>query len=244
MILHHAGIPFQDVRVSLYSRRSYDIHIFQIPAKQWLNQKASFPFGQVPVLEVDGISIPQTEAILRYVGLLANLYPSDAYEALVVDSVVSSIVGDAFDILVKWMRATKHERDDVTAELSRFLTLMEAYVESVADDAFLVGELTIADFVLFQFCHALKSGTPPFYKNGIPNFSTIYPTIERICSSVQSLPKTREYLARTTLSNPKSSKSKSKSHHSKHSPASNSESNPDSTVISPKSEQSEFNQSE
>lgn len=37
--------------------------------------KGEFKFGQVPVLEVDGKSYAQTNAILRYTGKITGLYP-------------------------------------------------------------------------------------------------------------------------------------------------------------------------
>jgi glutathione S-transferase len=45
------------------------------------------PFGQVPVLEVDGHFLAESYAILRYAGGLAGLVPSEPLAAAKVDEV-------------------------------------------------------------------------------------------------------------------------------------------------------------
>ncbi|MFC3033391.1 glutathione S-transferase family protein [Pseudoalteromonas fenneropenaei] len=53
--------------------------------------KKRMPLAQVPVLTLDGQQITQSSAILRYVGRLAELYPQDAYQALLCDEIIDSI---------------------------------------------------------------------------------------------------------------------------------------------------------
>lgn len=48
------------------------------------------PFGQVPVLEVDGKKIGQSVAISRFAGKLAKLAGDNDVEDLEIDSVVDS----------------------------------------------------------------------------------------------------------------------------------------------------------
>lgn len=49
------------------------------------------PFGQVPVLEVDGKKINQSVAICRYLAKQHNLVGKNDWEALEIDSTVDTI---------------------------------------------------------------------------------------------------------------------------------------------------------
>jgi glutathione S-transferase len=59
LALSMGGIPFEDDRV---------------PLADWERRKQKTPFGALPVLEVDGQTIAQANAINCYVGKLTNLY--------------------------------------------------------------------------------------------------------------------------------------------------------------------------
>jgi len=63
---------------------------YRIQREQWPELKKSCPFGQLPILEVDGKTVlAQSYAILRYAGsLCAGLLPTDPLEAARVDEVL------------------------------------------------------------------------------------------------------------------------------------------------------------
>lgn len=72
-----AGIAFKDRRVS---------------GAEWLELKASTPFGQLPMLELNGAQrFAQSHAIARYVGKLAGLVPDAPEECLGVDALLDSV---------------------------------------------------------------------------------------------------------------------------------------------------------
>jgi glutathione S-transferase len=76
LALAMGGIPFDDDRV---------------PPSEWERRKPNTPFGALPVLEVDGQTLAQSNAINRYVGKLTDLYPTDAWQAALCDEVMEAV---------------------------------------------------------------------------------------------------------------------------------------------------------
>lgn len=64
----------------------------RIKSEDWKEEvKPKTPFGQLPVLYVDGKVAAQSNAILRYVGKLGGLYPESPEQALEVDEVLDTL---------------------------------------------------------------------------------------------------------------------------------------------------------
>ena len=76
LALSMGGIAFEDDRV---------------PFADWERRKEDTPFGALPVLEVDGQTIAQSNAINRYVGKLVDLYPSDPWQAALCDEAMEAM---------------------------------------------------------------------------------------------------------------------------------------------------------
>src|SRR5882757_4554031 len=76
LALSIGGIPFEDDRVQ---------------STDWERRKADTPFGALPLLEVDGQILAQSNAINRYVGKLAKLYPSDPWQAALCDEAMEAV---------------------------------------------------------------------------------------------------------------------------------------------------------
>ncbi len=91
LALSLAGIPFEDDRVL---------------GADWPRRKPSTPFGSLPVLEVDGAIVTQSNGINRYVGKLAELYPSDPWQAALCDEAMEAV-------------------EDITSKVSATLSLPE-----------------------------------------------------------------------------------------------------------------------
>ena len=74
--LHAAGITFEDVRWSF---------------PEFGKNRGSLRFNAVPTLEIDGKVITQSNAISRYIGKMAGIYPEDPLQALYCDEVIEAI---------------------------------------------------------------------------------------------------------------------------------------------------------
>ena len=90
--LYYFDIPGKAEAIRLlctYSNLSFeDIRLTRAQFEE-LRAKNKLPFGQVPALEVDAKAIlVQSAAIMRYLGKLSGLYPSDPLLAAKVDAVM------------------------------------------------------------------------------------------------------------------------------------------------------------
>lgn len=147
LALFLGGIDFEDQRV-----------LFD----QWPALKPQMPFQALPVLEVDGKAITQSNTINRYVGKLASLYPVDPWQAALCDEVM-----DAVDDISQKIFATlfideeeKKKTREVIAEgpIPMYLTRLQAYLRDRGEAYFADNRLTVADLKVFVWIRHLRSG--------------------------------------------------------------------------------------
>lgn len=147
LALHIAGIPFEDRRIAF---------------KEWPNLKNQMPFLAMPVLEVDGRIITQSNSINRYVGKLAGLYPKDDFQALLCDEVMDAIEDISKRIEVTLSLAPeekKKAREDLAAgHITRYLQQLEIRLNAAGGEYFAGKQLTVADLKVFLWVRFLKSG--------------------------------------------------------------------------------------
>jgi glutathione S-transferase len=154
--LRIGGIPFEDRHVTR------DQHLEAKAKGEW-------PWGALPVIDIDGDRVSQSNAILRYAGKLTGLYPADALAALKVDEAL-----DACDELVQAVGATIRETDDARKAAMRKIMAEEtlprdfARFEKLLDkqgSGWIAGpQMTIADLRLLHQVDKLTDGS----LDGIP----------------------------------------------------------------------------
>ena len=76
LAFHAAGIAFEDDRWTF---------------PEFQENRASVRFSALPVLEIDGVAITQSNAHCRYVGRMAGLYPEDDLQALYCDEAMGAV---------------------------------------------------------------------------------------------------------------------------------------------------------
>ncbi|KAL5235184.1 hypothetical protein ACI65C_002594 [Semiaphis heraclei] len=75
----------------LLSYSEIDFEEIRIEFEQWPSIKPTMPFGQVPILEIDGKILNQSIAICRYLAKKAGLAGKDEWESLLIDITVDNI---------------------------------------------------------------------------------------------------------------------------------------------------------
>ena len=141
------GVAFEDYR-------------FSFP--DFAEVRKSTPFGQVPTLQVDGVQVTQCDAIIRYAGKLAGLYPTDAFQALLCDEVMC-VVEEASVKLGPSFRMTGEEQKAarlalVNGSMPIYLAWLEKQLLAHGGQFFADNRLTVADLKVFVDVRGLNSG--------------------------------------------------------------------------------------
>ncbi|XP_043252563.1 glutathione S-transferase-like [Colletes gigas] len=77
-ILSYGGVQFEDVRMTYGS-------------SEWFSMKPTTPFGQLPVLEIDGKVYTQTLPICRYLAKQFNLLGKTDLDTLRIDAIANAL---------------------------------------------------------------------------------------------------------------------------------------------------------
>ena len=147
LALHLGGIAFEDSR-------------FAFP--EFAEVRKTTPLGQVPTLHVDGVQVTQSDAITRYAGKLAGLYPQDAFQALLCDEVLD-VLEDAIAQMGTTFGLTGDALKDartalVNGPLPRYLGWLQTRLQAQGGIYFADNRLTIADLKVFTYVQGLNSG--------------------------------------------------------------------------------------
>jgi glutathione S-transferase len=182
LAMHLAGIAFEDKRIG---------------RSDWPAVRDQYPFQALPVLEVDGQMIAQSNAINRYVGKLTGLYPKDDLQAAIVDEVMDAVedittrIGGTFALEGE---AKKKAREALAAgPIARFLRQFDARLESGGGEWFVEKRLTVADLKCYLLARWLKSGALDYIPTDIVDRHA--PLVAAHLERVKSHPKIAGYYA-------------------------------------------------
>jgi len=145
--LHAAGIEFEDNRISF---------------PEFGEARRNMRFNAVPVLEVDGEAVSQSDAMSRYVGRLAGLYPTDPMQALYCDEVMGALE-DLTHFTVQTFGlegdALKEARKQlVDGKMTVFLKGVQGLLHRGGGEYFADNQLTVADLRSFVQVRSLSAG--------------------------------------------------------------------------------------
>lgn len=175
-IFAYAGVEYTDERV---------------PREKWPEFKKKMPFAMVPVLEIDGKLVAQSNAIARHLAKEYNLTGKDDWEALQCDILVDTL-SDVKQALMQY----RAENDPVKKEERKVVLMKETIpfymkkFETILNDnnGFSVGKsITWADFV---FAASLESFECIFGKDALDK----YPALKTLKDKVFNLPGIKEWI--------------------------------------------------
>ncbi|CAL1547973.1 unnamed protein product [Lymnaea stagnalis] len=178
LILSAAGREFEDVRLA---------------RDKWPEFKPRTPFGQVPVVEIDGVAYAQTAALASYLAKEFNFYGKNNLEGLKID-----IVGNLTEDLIQSFARSFREQDPVKKEEilkeikkevgPRFL----GYFEKILKDngtGFVVGDrVTLADLIIYD----ISTG---FLKPTVEDSIKDFPLVQKVVETVGEIDGIKKYVA-------------------------------------------------
>ena len=144
---HAAGIAFEDHRISF---------------QEFGETRSELRFTCVPVLEIDGEPVTQSNALSRYVGKLAGLYPEDPLQALYCDETLGALedvtnhIVRTFGLKDGELRQAREKL--VNGWLTIYLRGLGELLARGGGDYFADRRLTIADLRCFTQIRALTGG--------------------------------------------------------------------------------------
>jgi prostaglandin-H2 D-isomerase / glutathione transferase len=186
LALHLGNIPFEDIRPT---------------REEFMQMKASgdLPYGQLPVLQIDGTMIAQSVAIARFCGKQAKLYPQD-------DDVAAARVDELMDTAtqITGLLAPSFKEKDVPKKLQlrrelaestfpKWLGFLESRLKKNTDSDYFVGnEMTIADLIIWRLNGWLSQGV----LDGIPrNILDAHPGLKSHFEMIDAVPQIRAWMS-------------------------------------------------
>ena len=175
-IFVQAGVQYEDVRIE---------------GAKWPELKPTMPFGQMPVLEVDGTRIANSIVIARYLAEEFGLAGSNSFE----NSLLAGIVEAVNDYLAEGVKIHFEKNEEKKAEMEKTYTektlpfglaKLEA-LGSTNDNGYLWGnKLTWADLAFFNWISGVIARNPAVLDN--------YPSLKKLKQTVETLPNIAKWL--------------------------------------------------
>ena len=147
MAMHAAGIKYTDERWTF---------------PEFAEKRSTLPFRAVPALEIDGKIVTQSNAIGRFLGKQAGLYPEDPLQALYCDEVCDAVedlthyIVQTFGLKGEDLRLAREQL--VESRIKIFIAGLNELLQRGGGEYFANNALTMADLKVFVQISSLTSG--------------------------------------------------------------------------------------
>ncbi|XP_013195571.2 glutathione S-transferase 2 [Amyelois transitella] len=179
LLLAYGGQEFEDNR---------------IPADKWPEFKPKTPFGQMPLLVINGKQYAQSTAISRYLGRKYGIAGADVEEDFEIDQNVELLhdlrakaaqVQYEDDAAIKAKKHEKYTREVYPNLLKKLDEIIRKNNGHLA-----AGKLTWADFMFAGMYDYVKTMMQA------PDLDEKFPSFKKLEQTVLNLPKVKEYVAK------------------------------------------------
>jgi len=183
LIFAYTETPFEDIRIE---------------KEEFAKKKETFPFGQLPILEVNGKVLAQSQAISRYLAKTFMLTGKDDWESAKCDMLVDGLA-DLRSHLRPFFREQDEEKKKAiwisieNEQIKPFLVKYEHFLVENGNNGHLVGEkLTWADLTLAEIFGDWNERYPHLMENHkkLVEYANKIRSIPQIDSWIKKRPKT------------------------------------------------------
>ncbi|XP_075057762.1 hematopoietic prostaglandin D synthase [Mixophyes fleayi] len=165
-----------------YTNTEFEDH--RIEYNDWAQHKSSYPFGKLPVLEIDGTVYNQTLAIGRYLAKKAGLTGKSDLDDLRIDAILDTI--DDFVSVFPWTGDEKAVKEYMDKSGQPVLAGLE---KALGEKKWFAGDyVTWADFYWVTSSDGIAYFQPDFVKN--------YPKLLALKKRVQEVPEIAAWIKR------------------------------------------------
>ncbi|XP_076483692.1 glutathione S-transferase-like [Bombus vancouverensis nearcticus] len=182
-IFAYAGIEYTDER---------------IPEELWPEYKDSMPYKKLPVLEIDGKPVAQSNAVARYLARKYDLMGKDEWDAMICDELVDTL-GDLKQEICYYRMVENPEKKEarknqlLNETIPFYLTKFDQIIGK--NKGYIIPSTTTwADFV---FTAALENYEYMFGASALDK----YPALRALKRRIHSIPAISDWLIRRPFTN-------------------------------------------
>ncbi|XP_045399701.1 glutathione S-transferase A1-like isoform X2 [Lemur catta] len=155
-----------------------------------LRNDGHLPFQQVPLVEIDGMELVQTRAILNYIASKHNLYGKDLKERALIDMYVEGMM-DLNEIIMMLLIHPPEEQVNQLALLkekttNRYFPAFEKVLKSHGQDYLVGNRLSRADVHLVELIYNVEEVDPGLTAN--------FPLLKALQTRISNLPTVKKFL--------------------------------------------------
>jgi len=131
--------------------------------EEWRAFKPKTPYGQLPLLEFDGNTLAQSDAINRFLARNFGLYGTDAWEQAKIDEITQKIAEDVEKIMPTFFQNDAVKKSEMYQPLLETVVkpLFQLLDKKLADSTsgWLIGkQISLADITAFHWANVFLHG--------------------------------------------------------------------------------------
>uniref|UniRef100_A0A914N768 glutathione transferase n=1 Tax=Meloidogyne incognita TaxID=6306 RepID=A0A914N768_MELIC len=184
LLFNYKGQPFEDYRIKI---------------EDWPTIKSKYPFGQLPLLEVDGKQLAQTGAIMQFLGKKFDLAGKNEWEEAKAMEIfflydemrvpIGPYIGVKFGFSEGNLEQLR--KDVFLPAIERYFPLYEKRLEESNSGFILPSGLSFVDFSIAHFIETMTKMEKDIMAK--------YPKLVDHSKRIYSLPQLKEYLNKTKI---------------------------------------------